>query len=130
MPDLRTELKNVFDLLEIVYDKDTETVSYDLCKVREYIDNLIAEDEIRGKQLFSDFTHSFVHLGLRDNSNYTEYYNYFVSKGADYKYLLQAVDKNIIQGTEEADIIEGTTGADAVLDFDYYLNRNNNQKIA
>ena len=110
----QTELKNVFDMLEIVYDKDTNTVSYDLCKVREYIDNLIAEDEIRGKQLFSDFTHSFVHLGLRDNSNYTEYYNYFVSKGADYKYLLQAVDKNVIQGTDEADVIEGTTGADAV----------------
>ncbi len=99
----QTELKDVFNKLEIVYDTDTETVSYDLSKVREYIDNLIVEDEITGKNLLADFTQSFINLGLKDNSNYEEYYNYYVSKGDDY------ID---------------------VCDFDYYLNRDNNRKVA
>ena len=110
----QTELKDVFDKLEINYDYDSERILYSLDKVREYIDSVLLNDEIKGKELLSEFSNCFVNLGLRDNSNYEEYYDYYVSKGEDYRYLLETIDKVVIRGTESDDSIEGTMGTDAV----------------
>lgn len=110
----QTGLKGVFDLVEIKIDEETNTCRYSLNKVQEYIDNKILEDETAGKELLGDFTNCFVSLGLKDNSNYQEYYDHFVALGEEYDILLKTVGKAIINGTEGDDHIEGTSMYEAI----------------
>ncbi len=111
----QTELKEVFDLVDMVYDFDTDKVLYDLTKVQEYIDNVILEDETKGKALLGDFATTFAGLGLRNLSNYEEFSSHYAGLREEYGFIVkEAVGKVIINGTEDADSIEGTYMFEAI----------------
>jgi len=110
----QTDQKEMYDLIEVVYDFDSEKVIYDLSKVQEYIDNKISEDNINGKSLLSDFVISFNSLGLKESSNYQNFYDYYSSKGGEYKSIMEISNKTIINGTSLNDDIQGTANNEAV----------------
>ena len=117
--EAQTALKDVFDLIDKVYDFETEEVSYDLSRVIGYIDSVIKEDEMKGKLLLGDFTNSFAHLWLKNNSNYTDYVEHFSSLGEEYDLIVRyTTSKEIIYGTNDADSITGGVEYEAVFGGD------------
>ena len=117
--EAQTALKDVFDLIDKVYDFETEEVSYDLSRVIGYIDSVIKEDEMKGKLLLGDFTNSFAHLWLKNNSNYTDYVEHFSSLGEEYDLIVRyTTSKGIIYGTNDADSITGGVEYEAVFGGD------------
>ena len=110
----QTYMKPIFDLLVIEYDIATNTLSYNLDNVQAYIDNAINENITNGRVILKDFAEIFLALGLEKNSNYSSFYEHYVSMGSDYELLMQTLDKILIYGDEESSTITGTAQAEAV----------------
>ena len=110
----QTELKPVYDLLDLQYDSVSQKYVYNIDAVQKYIDSQIKIDATSGKELLTDFVQTFLALGLDDMSNYTSFYEHFASMGDDYKFLMETADKVITYGTDGSDNIEGTAQQEAV----------------
>ena len=136
--------KKLYNLLELEYDFESNKVVCNFDKVIEYIDNELAKDETMGIGKLLETTQIIKALGVDKKEGYEKYFEHFNSLKKEYGEILKAIDKLTINGTDEADVIEGTTGADAVFagggddvvglnkvyDISYYLNGNNDQRVA
>ena len=110
----QTELKPLYDLLDLQYNSVSQKYVYNIDAVQQYIDSQIKIDATSGKELLTDFVQTFLALGLDDMSNYTSFYEHFASMGDDYKFLMETADKVITYGTDDSDNIEGTAQQEAV----------------
>lgn len=109
----QTALKPLYDLITIEYDSETGSLTYNLDAVTTYIQNAINTNIINGQSLLSDFDRTLKNLGLKDSSNYNEFYNTFSSMGDSYKLILDTSDKTIISGTVGNDSLDGTASGEA-----------------
>ena len=106
--------KKLYNLLELEYDFESNKVVCNFDKVIEYIDNELAKDETMGIGKLLETTQIIKALGVDKKEGYEKYFEHFNSLKKEYGEILKAIDKLTINGTDEADVIEGTTGADAV----------------
>ena len=112
--EVQTGLKSVYDMIQFKTDADTGTLICDISAVKDHIAGVIATDELAGQMLLTDFCQTFLTLGYDENSNYSEFYDYFASYGQDYVMLLDSADKIVRYGTNADDNIEGTAEQEAV----------------
>jgi hypothetical protein len=99
----QTALKPLFDLLTMQYDATTNKIIMDLSQVAFAIQDTITADTMGGQYLLYKFDKTFKILGLKDDSNYDAFYDYFATKGANYKFTLDTSDKTSISGTSGND---------------------------
>lgn len=111
----QSTLKYLYDLITLEYNSETGSITRDLSAVIAYIQNAIATDETSGKILLSDFDNTFKTLGLKDNSNYSEFYFCFSAISDDYKFLLDTSDKTIIYGTSGDDSLDGSANGEVYI---------------
>ncbi len=104
----QTTLKPLYDLITIEFNEETNEYSYNLNAIQEYIDNAISENSSSGKELLKEVGATLLGLGLKEVSNYSDFYNHFASIDSEYKLILDTADKVSIQGTDQADELEGT----------------------
>ena len=112
--EVQTGLESVYDMIQFETDPNTGNLLYDLSAVQEHISEVIATDELAGQMLLTDFCQTFITLGYKDESNYSEFYDHFASYGQDYVMLLDSADKIVRYGTQGDDNIEGTAEQEAV----------------
>ena len=110
----KTELKPLYDLLDLQYNSSTHKYGYNIDAIQQYIDDKININSTSGKELLTDFVQTFIAMGLDETSNYNEFYNHYVSMGDDYKFLMDTADKVLIYGDDNANSIEGTAQQEAV----------------
>ncbi len=108
------ELKSIYDLIELEYSFDDESVRYNFDKVIGYIDSVIEDNDGNGKDKLLEVTQIIRAFGFDKKDGYNEYVEHYSSMGEEYKNILDVVGKISIQGTEFDDNIEGTMSADAV----------------
>jgi Ca2+-binding RTX toxin-like protein len=111
----QTHLKSLYDLISFEFDATTSTVSLSLSQVTSSIQDAINNDQLSGFNLLSEFARTFSNLGLKTESNYSEFYNTFSALGTDYKFLLDTCDKTIIYGTSDSDSLDGTAEGEAYI---------------
>lgn len=113
----QTALKPIYEMLELEYDEALQKYVYNLDTVQNYIDSVISQDTMSGKELLLDFAGTFINLGLKETSNYSSFEQHYIEMGDDFKLLMQTVDKINIYGTEGDDNIEGTAQQEAVFGY-------------
>ncbi len=115
--EAQTVLKPLFEMLNFSYDQTSDKFLYDISPVQNYIDNAISANPTNGKSLLLDFAKTFVNLGLVENSNYSDFKEHFTALSKEYELLLSSIDKVNIYGSDEDDIIDGSTEQDAVFAY-------------
>lgn len=110
----QTTLKTLFDLVSYGEDSAYEKNIFKLDAVQEHIDTIIATDPTTGKLLLSDFAQTFTALGFADESNYSQFCEHFSELGTEYKVLLETAGKILRYGSDNADLIQGTSEQEAV----------------
>jgi len=108
-------LKDLYDLITLEYDSTTSNITMNLSAVTTYLQNAFNQDLITAQIVLRDFDSTFKTLGLKDNSNYSEFYNTFASMGSDYKLILDTSDKTVIYGTTGNDSLDGTANGEAYI---------------
>ncbi len=137
--------KTLYNMFELEYDFESNKVKYNFDKVMGYVDEGFKEGKEVGKNRVLEIAKLIEAFGIDKQAGYEEYYEYLNNMGGEYTAILETIGKIVINGTDEADVIEGTVGADAVFagggddsivglnkvyDISYYLNGNNNQRVA
>ncbi len=110
----QTVLKPLFDMITINFSTENNEYSYNLDKIQEHIDNAIVNNESVGKDILAEFTKVLLNLGLKDYSNYQNFYNHYSSINDEYKFIMDTADKLSIYGTEGDDEIQGTANDEVV----------------
>jgi len=113
----QTYMKPIYEMLEFSYDETTGKYVYDLSVVQGYIDEAIESNSTEGKELLRDFVKTFVNLGLEESSNYSDFKEHYVVKGADYELIFKTLESINIYGTETSDELEGTSASEVVFGY-------------
>jgi len=111
----QTTLKPLYDMIKVEYNSTSSSLTFDLSDVTEYIKMAIATNPTTGKDLLYDFASTLKSLGLKENSNYDEFYNTFSQMGEGYKLLLDTTDKTVIYGTDGNDNLDGSANGEAYM---------------
>ena len=111
----QTTLKPLYDLITLEYDATTDTITTNLSAVTTAIQAAITANATAGQNTLFDFDNTFKSLGLKENSNYTDFYNTFVAMNESYKFMLDASDKTSIYGTTGNDSLDGSSRGEAYM---------------
>ncbi|MBK8918190.1 MAG: hypothetical protein IPM73_09120 [Betaproteobacteria bacterium] len=122
----QTELKPVLELISYHWDAENASFVGDLSEVAVYLNNLISQDRISGKEELSETARVLRGLGFLDKLNTSEFRQSFEGVGSDVTTIIDSLWSGLVatggndklNGTSKNDILEGLGGNDWLEGFD------------
>ncbi len=110
----QSRLASLYGVIAYTWDEATQQVKGDLTAVQAELQTRLAADPVAGQVDLGEFARTVLGLQAEAALGYSAFREAFATQSEEYRWVMDAAGKNLIEGTAAADALTGTTAADAL----------------